>query len=277
MKLFCFGLGFSASHLIHTLSDEKWQYSGTHREKGDIIFNGDAALKNAADHLKDVTHLLISIPPDVEKIDPVLFHHKKETLNAPKLKWIGYLSATSVYGDHDGQLVDENTPTSPSNERGLLRLKAEQSWLSLGLPVHIFRLGGIYGNQRNQIKSVIDGTAKKIIKENHTFSRIHVNDIATALKLSMLAPGPGIYNIVDDQPTSSADVIDFISEKLGHKKLPAINFENADISPMMKSFYHDNKRVKNDRLKETFNWKPKYPTYKEGYLDILNKLGNRPL
>ncbi|MDG1707474.1 MAG: SDR family oxidoreductase [Emcibacteraceae bacterium] len=274
MKLFCFGLGYTARHLVSTLSPQKWQISGTHRIEGDFIFNGEEPLTNASATLKDVTHLLISIAPNQNYGDPVLFHHQQDIINMPSLKWIGYLSATSVYGDHHGNWVDETSTTNPSDNRGHMRLMAEQAWLSLGLPLHIFRLGGIYGPSRNQIAAVKSMTAKKIIKKGHTFSRIHVDDIASALKTTMNNPIKGIYNVVDDEPSSSAEVLDFICDEINQEHIHGFPISKVETSPMLKSFYKDNKKVSNTILKETFSWQPKHPSYKEGYKAILNKLDN---
>lgn len=277
MKLFCFGLGYTAQNLINELSQSKWQYSGTHRSSGDLIFDGLSPLKNAKNHLKDVTHLLISIAPDKNGQDPVLLHHQHDILEMPNLKWIGYLSATSVYGNHNGSWVNEKTPLSPSDSRGISRIKAEQKWLSIKkVPVHIFRLGGIYGIGRNQINKVLDKTAQKIIKEEQVFSRIHIVDICSAIIASFSKPHSDIYNIVDDVPSSASDVLDYICDILNEPRLKAIAFQEADLSPMMKSFYADNKRVSNSHAKETLPWKLKFPSYKEGYSDILSKLNNSP-
>lgn len=273
MKLFCFGLGYTASHLISGLSPSSWQFSGTGRSSETHPFDGSEPLKNADDHLKDITHLLVSIPPNAEQIDPVLYHHKEDILKMANLKWIGYLSATSVYGDHNGNWVDENTAANPTDQRGRCRLDAEREWLSLDLPVHIFRLGGIYGPDRNQIAAVKNKTAQKIIKENHTFSRIHVDDICGALIASMNNPTKNcIYNIVDDQPTSSADVLDFICGQLNLPELTDIFIDDANLSSMAKSFYADNKRVRNEHAKSELNWQLKFPDYRHGYSDILDKL-----
>lgn len=270
MKLFCFGLGYTAQHLIQKLSPETWQFSGTKRSSTDIIFDGETPMVNAQEHLHDITHLLISIAPNENQIDPVLFHHRKDIINMPNLQWIGYLSTTGVYGDHNGAWVDETTQLVPSETRGKLRLKAEQQWSELGLPLRIFRLGGIYGPNRNQIKAVKAGTARKLLKENHTFSRIHVQDIANAIMLSMKSSTQeNIFNIVDDQPSSSADVLDYICDQIDVPQIVGTQFETADLSPMMKSFYADNKKVKNTLAKKVLNWKPQYPSFKEGYGELL--------
>lgn len=283
MKLFCFGLGYTASHLISGLSPSSWQYSGTSRSSKNYPFDGNEPLINADDHLKDVSHLLISIPPNnaqpnSAQIDPVLHHHKENILKMPNLVWIGYLSATSVYGDHNGNWVDETTKPAPTDQRGSCRLEAEQQWLSLDLPVHIFRLGGIYGPERNQIAAVKNKRAKKIIKENHAFSRIHVDDICGALLASINNPSKNcIYNIVDDQPASSADVLDYICELLKLPKIDGLTLDEADLSEVGRSFYADNKRVKNDYAKAQLNWQPEFPSYRQGYSDILDKLDQGPL
>ncbi|MDG1438625.1 MAG: SDR family oxidoreductase [Emcibacteraceae bacterium] len=274
MKLFCFGLGYTARQLTSSLSSQKCQFSGTHRMEGDFVFNGEKPLTNISAALTDVTHLLISIAPNKNYGDPVLFHHKQDILNMPSLKWVGYLSATSVYGDHHGDWVDETSATNPSDDRGRLRLTAEQNWKSLDLPLHIFRLGGIYGPDRNQVAAVKSMTAKKIIKKDHSFSRIHVADIAAALKATIKNPSRGIYNVVDNEPSSAAKVLDFICDELNQDHIPGIAISDADISLMLKSFYKDNKKVSNTHLKETFAWKPKYPTYREGYKAILNEFDN---
>ncbi|MBT5187448.1 MAG: SDR family oxidoreductase [Kordiimonadaceae bacterium] len=273
MKLFCFGLGYTARHLINRLSPSTWQFSGTHKSSGEIIFDGCNPLNNVEMLLKDVTHLLISIAPNSSGDDIVLHLHRKDIANMPNLKWVGYLSATSVYGDHAGKWVDEQTTPAPTDGRGKARLNAEQQWLSQKLPIHIFRLGGIYGPNRNQVDAVINSTAKKIIKQNHVFSRIHVDDIVSALIASMKNPNPGsIYNIVDDAPSSSADVLDYISSQLSLKPIKGIAIENADISAMMKSFYADNKKVSNAHTKRALNWAPQFPSYKQGYDDLLEQL-----
>ena len=273
MKLFCFGLGYTAKHLRDELSSPSWQFSGTRTSEGDVLFNGNKPLENVDEHLKDCTHLLISVPPNAEQIDPILYHHMTDIENMTHLKWIGYLSATSVYGDHDGAWVDENSETMPSNKRGELRLKAERQWLALDKPVHIFRLGGIYGPDRNQINAVKNRSAKKIIKKDQLFSRIHVGDICSALQASMQSPSfHKIYNLVDDCPSCASDVLDFLCEKLELPEFEGTDINDPAISPALRSFYGDNKRVKNDLLKRDLNWRPKFPSYRDGYKDILTKL-----
>lgn len=269
MKLFCFGMGYTAQKLCQSLSLEKWHFSGTNRNSGEFIFSGNEPMQNSTKALKDVTHLLISIPPSKTNGDLVLHHHRKDILNMPFLKWVGYLSATSVYGDHNGDWVDETSETNPIGARGIDRKNAEQQWSDIGLPLHIFRLSGIYGPERNQVNAIKQQTVKKVIKENHSFSRIHVEDIISALTLSMNKPIPGIYNLADDQPSSSATIIDYVCDKLNLEKPKAIPFEEADLSEIRRSFYQDHKKVSNKKLKQFYNWKPKYTDYKAGYDSFL--------
>lgn len=269
MKLFNFGLGYTAQHLCKSLSSEIWQHSGTGRKLGDHIFDGEKPMQNAESILKDVTHLLISIPPSRIHGDVVLHHHKNDILKMPFLKWVGYLSATSVYGDHNGNWVDETSSTNPGSKRGIERANAEKQWISLNLPTHIFRLSGIYGPERNQINTIKNQTAIKIIKQDHTFSRIHVDDIVAALKLSMASPKPGIYNLADDQPSSSADLIDFVCQELNLKQPKGVLLEDAQLSEMRRSFYKDHKKVSNQLMKKAYGWTPNYPDYKAGYKALL--------
>lgn len=272
MKLFIFGFGYTASHLVKKLSSSSWQYSGTGRNNH-ILFDGHTPITNIAEHLNDVSHVLVSIPPDHDQKDIVYHHHLNDLKNLTNLKWLGYLSATSVYGDNKGNWVDELSSANPTETRGKMRLLAENLWIESGLPTHVFRLGGIYGPNRNQIEAVKNNTAYKIIKENHYFSRIHVDDICSAIIRSMDQPSPGsIYNIVDDYPAPASDVLDFLCDELGKPRLKGIPFDQADISPALKSFYADNKRVSNRLTKEKLNWQPQFPSFKEGYLDILAKL-----
>jgi nucleoside-diphosphate-sugar epimerase len=173
---------------------------------------------------------------------------------ASVIRWLAYLSTTGVYGDRGGEWVEEDSPLSPSTERGRRRLAAERQWLALhashGLPVHIFRLAGIYGPGRNQLMSVADGTARRIVKPGQVFSRIHVEDIATVLEASMARPNPGAaYNVCDDLPCPPQEVIAFAAELLGRPLPPEIPLDAAELSPMARGFYAESKRVSNRRIK----------------------------
>lgn len=218
--------------------------------------------------LDRATHLLSSVAPDAEG-DPVL-REAGEQIAAARLDWVGYLSTTGVYGDHGGDWVDEDTPLTPSTARGRARVAAEAAWQALGLPLHIFRLAGIYGPGRGPFAKVRAGTARRIVKEGQVFSRIHVDDIAQVLAASIARPDPGaIYNVCDDDPAPPQDVIAEAARLLGLPVPPEVAFEDADLSPMARSFYAESKRVRNDRIKRELGVQLRYPTYREGLTALL--------
>ncbi len=275
-NIFCFGLGYSAAWLARALIPLGWKISGTCREEEKrrelektgieaFCFTRGQKLSAAGlDALSQATHLLSSISPD-DKGDPVLDEHQPEIIDAPALRWIGYLSTTGVYGDRQGDWVDEESPPLPTGERGKRRILAERAWLSLPNPAHIFRLAGIYGPGRSVIENILKGSAQRIVKPGQFFGRIHVEDIAQILLASMEKPNPGrLYNLSDDHPASPGDILDFACALLGRSPLPSIAFEDAALSPMARSFYADNKRVKNDRVKKELGIKLRYPDYRAG-------------
>jgi nucleoside-diphosphate-sugar epimerase len=280
--LLCFGFGFSARTLAARLDKRAWKTSATSRDTAGTAeiegqgFHGlpfDGSLQIAP----DVTHLLISAPPD-ENGDPVLklFQEQLQRLSK-QLKWVGYLSTTGVYGDRGGDWVDEDSPLEPNTARGQRRLKAERNWLRLhsdfGVPVHLFRLAGIYGPGRNQLLNVSDGSAKRIIKPVQIFSRIHVEDVAGVLAASIAKPNPGrAYNVCDDEPCPPQEVVEFAADLLGLPLPPEIPFEDANLSPMAKSFYADSKRVSNTRIKTELGYRLIYPNYRDGLRAILPTL-----
>jgi nucleoside-diphosphate-sugar epimerase len=193
--------------------------------------------------------------------------------HADHISWLGYLSTTGVYGDTGGAWVDEESPLLPDTERGKRRLEAETKWLSLyrcaGLPVHIFRLAGIYGPGRNQLVSVLDGTAKRIVKPGQVFGRVHVEDIAGVLEASINHPCPGrAYNVCDDEPCPPQEVVSFAAQLLGKPVPPEIPFERAELLPMARSFYADSKRVSNARIKTELGYKLLYPNYRSGLMAL---------
>ena len=276
--LLCFGLGFSARVLAARVARRGWLVSATSRSETGasaiaahgyraLVFDSGAAL--AATDFDGVSHVLVSAPPD-EAGDVVLRRHRDLfAARAAQFAWVGYLSTTGVYGDHDGGPVSEDTPLTPHTERGHRRLLAEPQWLELwraqGLPVHLFRLAGIYGPGRNQLLSLIDGSARRIIKPGQVFSRIHVEDIAAVLEASMARPRPGrAYNVCDDEPAPPQDVVAHGANLLGLPVPPDIAFEQASLSPMARSFYADSKRVSNARIKEELGVRLAYPSYREG-------------
>jgi nucleoside-diphosphate-sugar epimerase len=284
--LLFFGLGFSARVLAARLAAEGWTITATSRsDEGAqairamgyraLVFDGAKPLPSEA--FESVTHVVVSAPPGAEG-DPVLLRHAGDfAARARQFRWIAYLSTTGVYGDHAGGLVTEETPLTPNTERGRKRLLAETQWLGLwrshGLPVHIFRLAGIYGPGRNQLLSLIDGTAKRVIRQGQIFSRIHVEDIANVLKASMAKPNPGgAYNVCDDEASPPQDVVEHGAKLLGLPVPPSIPFEEAELSPMARSFYADSKRVSNARLKQELGVSLSYPTYREGLGAIARDL-----
>lgn len=283
-RLFCFGLGYSASRLARKLADQGWDIAGTCRSPEGVaelceqgfdafLFDGERPLEDAETVLKETTHLLNSVPPDAT--DPVLALHRQDVIDIKGLRWAGYLSTTGVYGDTGGAVVNETATLKPTSEHGLRRVRAEEGWLGLhrdhGLPAHIFRLPGIYGPGRSALDQVRAGRARRILKPGHLFSRIHVDDIGNVVKASMALPHPGaIYNVADDEPASPADVTGFACEILGAAALPVIAFEEAakDMSPMGLSFWQDNRRIDNARIKEDLGITLLYPSYREGLCAI---------
>jgi nucleoside-diphosphate-sugar epimerase len=280
--LFCFGLGYSALALAHRLLAQGWQVTGTCRsdDKADalrrdgiapLIFDAAHPLAGLPDLLAAATHLLNSVPPD-DAGDPVLARHGPAiAAAAPDLAWIGYLSTTGVYGDRAGGWVDESSALTPSGERGRRRVAAEAGWAGLPLPAHLFRLAGIYGPGRSALDTVREGKARRIVKPGQVFSRIHVDDIVQVLEASIAQPNPGgAYNLCDDDPADPAEVIAFACALLEVAPPPPVPFADATLSPMAKSFYQDNKRVKNDRIKRELGVALKYPTYRDGLRALLS-------
>lgn len=285
MRLFCFGYGFSARALAALLPDA--EIAATARSSdaveelnglgvGAVPFDGTSALPDGA--LDGVTHVLASVPPDDEG-DPVVRHCGEQLRSAGSIRWVGYLSTTGVYGDHQGGWVDESTPLTPAGRRGERRVRAEAQWLALfadrpGISVQLFRLAGIYGPGRSQFRAVREGTARRLVKPGQVFSRIHVDDIAQALKASIDRPRDGAaYNLCDDEPAPPQDVVAFAAELLGIAPPPEVAFEDADLSPMARSFYGESKRVSNALIKEELGVRLRYPNYREGLRAVAKAEG----
>jgi nucleoside-diphosphate-sugar epimerase len=284
-RLFCFGLGYSALALARRLHAGGWTVGGTCRgeDKRDAlaregieahVLDRDRPLDDVTAALAGTTHLLSSVPPDAAG-DPVLARHGGAIAAIGRtLAWVGYLSTTGVYGDRAGGWVDESSALQPTGERGRRRCAAEAAWLALwqqhGVPVHLFRLAAIYGPGRSALDQVRSGTARRIDKPGQVFSRIHVEDIAAALEASMARPHPGtVYNLCDDAPAAPQTVIDFACALLGVAPPPVVAFDQADLSPTARSFYDDNKRVANTRMKQELGVRLRYPDYRAGLRALL--------
>ena len=253
--LLSIGHGFSARALGRHLIREGWRVIGTTRSEekaASLRAEGVEAVvwpgTDLAPYFSDARYVLSSVAPN-EDGDPVLKDHT-DHLRDGDFDWVGYLSTTGVYGDHQGGWVDEGTPPKPSTRRGELRVMAEVAWSELDLPLHIFRLAGIYGPGRGPFEKLRKGTARRIIKSGQVFSRIHVEDIAQVLAASIAQPHAGaIYNLCDDDPAPPQDVIAFAAELLGMPIPPDEEFETAEMRPMARSFYAESKRVRNDLIK----------------------------
>ena len=271
--LLSIGHGYSAQALARRLLPQGWQIIGTTRTEAgakalratgiDALVWPEADLSGA---LAKATHLLTSVAPGDS--DPVLQAIGPQIAGSA-LKWVGYLSTTAVYGHHNGDWVDETTPLAPTTARGAARVQAEADWTALGLPLHIFRLAGIYGPGRGPFEKVRDGTARRIHKAGQVFSRIHVDDIARVLHAALQRPHPGVYNVCDDDPASPEDILGLAADMLGLPPPPIVPYEQAEMTPMARSFYAENKRVRNDRIKTVLGVTLDYPTYREGLAAIL--------
>ena len=276
--LLCFGLGYSAQVLARRLAAKGWEIRGTTRRpdkasalaaRGWPMFAFDRGHPLPSEALAGVTHVLTSIAPD-EAGDPGLDLHGADLRALPSLCWIGYLGTTAVYGDRQGDWVDEATPIEPTLARADRRARAEAAWLASSLPVHIFRLAGIYGPGRNAFVNLKDGTARRIVKAGQLFSRIHVEDIASVLEASIAHPRPGaIYNVCDDEPAPPQDVVAYAAELMGVAPPPEQPYETANLSPMARTFYKDSRRVRNDLIKRELGVRLRYPTYREGLSALL--------
>lgn len=282
--MFVFGLGFSARALCKLLLAEGWTVRGTTRSSEKALrlseMGIEAHLFDAGQPLADlsvldgVTHLLASVPPGPDG-DPVLIHHGPDlAVRAGEIRWAGYLSTTGVYGDRGGEWVDENAALDPATERGARRVVAEAAWCRLwrehGLPVHMFRLAGIYGPGRNALETVRRGKGRRVVKPGQVFSRTHVRDIAAVLAASMAQSNPGAaYNVCDDDPAPPQDVIAHACALLGVTPPPEIPFEEAELSEMARSFYAESKRVSNARIKDELGVELAYPDYRAGLKALL--------
>ena len=279
INIFCFGFGQVAKNFIKKLSVEQYNInlSATSRSESSkktfnginynsYLFNSEKFDQNLVVKLKEADHILVSIPPENQE-DLVIKNFSKFIENS-KVKWITYLSATSIYGDHKGEWVNENSKTNPISNNGIARLKAENAWFSLEknkkIPIQIFRLSGIYSNEKNILIRLKSGGVKLINKKNHFFSRIHVDDISNILfkSLSKFKSGE-IYNLSDDKPSTSEDVTLFGAKILNIKNIEKIEVDQIK-SEMLKNFYNESKKVSNKKMKSYFDYNLKFPSYIEG-------------
>src|SRR6056297_2955367 len=276
--LLSFGHGYSARALARRLVPQGWTIYGTTRsEEKCTALRAEGVIPvqwpqgDLSEALDTATHILTSAGPDAEG-DPVLRRYRAEIGEiAPRLDWAGYLSTTGVYGDHQGAWVTEETPLTPSTRRGRMRVEAEAEWQAIpDLPLHIFRLAGIYGPGRGPFEKVRQGTARRIIKNGQVFSRIHVDDIAQVLAASIARPRLGaVYNLCDDDPAPPEDVIEHAARLLGLPVPPAVPFEEAEMTPLARSFYAESKRVRNDLIKEELGVRLIHPDYRSGLRALL--------
>ncbi len=279
INIFCFGFGQVAKNFIKKLSIEKYNInlSATSRSESSkkifnginynsYLFNSEKFDQNLVVKLKEADHILVSIPP--ENQEDLVVKNFSKFLKSSKVKWITYLSATSIYGDHNGEWVNENSKTNPISTNGIARLKAENAWVSLEknnkIPIQIFRLSGIYSNEKNILIRLKSGDVKLINKKNHYFSRIHVDDISNILfkSLSKFKSGE-IYNLSDDKPSTSEDVTLFGAKMLNIENIEKIEVDQIK-SEMLKNFYNESKKVSNKKMKSYFNYNLKFPSYIEG-------------
>lgn len=285
-ELFCLGLGYSARALARRLAGGGWTITGAARtpERATelaargfetIVYDGSQASAEVAAALARATHLLLSAPPGAQG-DPLLAHHADDIAASESLAWIGYLSTVGVYGDHDGAWICEDAQLNATQERGRRRADAERDWLALGVrtgkAVQVFRLAGIYGPGRSAIDKLRAGKARRIVKPGQVFNRIHVEDIASVLEAAIARPAAGaIYNVADDEPAPPQDLVRYGAALLGVAPPPEEAFEAAEISPMARGFYGENKRVSNARIKAELGVRLAYPTYREGLEAVLRE------
>ncbi|MDC1302713.1 NAD-dependent epimerase/dehydratase family protein [Pelagibacterales bacterium] len=277
-KLLIYGYGYTASYLAETLNTENYLIIGSSREEKK--FNSDNkkvkfinnSLVNNCLLKDDITHILVSVPPN--DLGDIFIQNYRDIITKNKnIEWIGYLSATNVYGDHNGELVSESSQTKPKTKKGINRLVAEKQWLELiskfNLPIKIFRLAGIYGPNRNIKERLIKGLVKNIFKEGQFFSRIHIEDIANILNLSMNNITKNkIYNLADDFSCNLNVIIEYLCEKYSLIKPAQIDFDDVSLDYKKESFFLENKRVDNSLVKKDLLKNFKYPSFKEGYKNL---------
>ena len=274
--LLSLGHGYCAQALVPAILAQGGRVIGTTRNPANVAVFGAAGVEallwpgDLGPALTQATHILCSAAPD-QGGDPFLAT-ARDQLAASRAGWVGYLSTTGVYGDHQGAWVDEDTALNPGSVRAVHRVLAERQWQATGLAVHVFRLAGIYGPGRGPFEKVRDGSARRILKPGQVFSRIHIEDIAQVLLASMDRPDPGaIFNVCDDDPAPPEDVLSYAAHLLGLPEPRAVPYDQAEMTSMARSFYAESKRVRNGRIKEYLGVVLRYPTYREGLTALLSE------
>lgn len=278
IRLFVFGLGYSASRIAGAMKDHTRSVAGTVRKAATemrydaqgittYFFDGKSPGAGIRAALSEASHVLVSIPPG-QGDDPVMVHHGDDIIAAKNLRWIGYLSTVGIYGNYGGAWVSEQTTPHPRPGRSTIRLEAERAWQGLAgtcnLPLAIFRIAGIYGPGRNALNNLAAGRARRIVKSGQVFNRIHVCDITATILAAIERSADGIFNVTDDEPGPPQDVVEYAANLMDVPTPPDLPFEAADLSPMARSFYGENKRVSNRRIREELGVALRYPTYRDG-------------
>jgi nucleoside-diphosphate-sugar epimerase len=288
MGVFFFGMGYSslaAARAIHQIIDADIPVFGTSRTEEGIealaespyrlhLFDGESPGKTLLPDLKRATHVVLSIPP-TEAGDPALRMHRADLDAAPDLEWLCYFSTVGVYGDFGGAWIDETAPTRPINQRSAHRVEVEQQWRDYaderGVPLLILRLAGIYGPGRSAFDKLREGTARRIVKPGQVFNRIHVEDIGRVTALAARRKLSGTFNLADNEPAPPQDLIEYAARQMGVPMPPDLPFTEANMTPMARSFYSDNKRVSNSAIRAALGIELLYPTYRDG-LDAIGKV-----
>ena len=288
MGVFFFGMGYSSlatARAIHEIIDKDVPVAGTTRTDDGIealadspyrlhLFDGVSPGATLAADLHKATHVVLSIPPN-EEGDPALNWHRGDLDAAPHLEWLCYYSTVGVYGDFGGEWIDETAETRPINKRSAHRVEIEQQWRDYaagrGVPLLVLRLAGIYGPGRSAFDKLREGTARRIVKPGQVFNRIHVEDIGRVTALAARQKLSGTFNLADDEPAPPQDLIEYAARAMGVPVPPDMPFEGADMTPMARSFYSDNKRVSNKAIKQALGIELLYSNYRVG-LDAIGKV-----
>lgn len=278
--IFIFGLGYVGIHLAQALYSQGWKVTGTTRNPGKfdpalaqkwhiLEFNDGTKITHLEHHLSHASHVITTISA-LSGHDPVLATHEAEI--RAFTRWVGYVSATSVYPDQEVGFIDETVPPAPTTKRGKARLAAEQQWGQL-CNAEILRVAGIYGPGRNAIEAVLDGKARIIEKKGQLFNRIHQTDITAIILAAIASPRPGrIINLCDEEPAPQGDVIRYASQLVGLAPPAPIPFEEADLTPMARSFYQSHRRLRSSVIGPELGLSLRYPTYREGLKSLLEQV-----